>query len=186
MANRYEQIQLDSEYQNLLSEIEDLKKERVYYKHDLAHFMDVARIASLIWIEEGSSVELNKDIIYAAALLHDIGRVIEYNEGISHDETVALLSKLDVDKHISVEIKLDELDLTSAESKASYAQIKEYILEKFDLKVSTLYIAQIKKKCGIVLRENYNKSKKEKQVIPQCTPEKEEAIMDALRYFKMI
>lgn len=86
MANRYEQIQLDSEYQNLLSEIEDLKKERVYCKHDLAHFMDVARIASLIWIEEGSSVELNKDIIYAAALLHDIGRVIEYNEGISHDE----------------------------------------------------------------------------------------------------
>ena len=103
-----------------------------------------------------------------------------------HTETVALLSKLDVDKHISVEIELDELDLTSAESKASYAQIKEYILEKFDLKVSTLYIAQIKKKCGIVLRENYNKSKKEKQVIPQCTPEKEEAIMDALRHFKMV
>ena len=101
-------------------------------------------------------------------------------------ETVALLSKLDVDKHIDVEIKLDELDLTSAESKASYTQIKEYILEKFDLKVSTLYIAQIKKKCGIVLRENYNKSKKEKQVIPKCTPEKEEAIMDALRHFKMI
>jgi len=82
-------------------------------------------------------------------------------------ETVALLSKLDVDKHIDVEIKLDELDL-------------------FDLKVSTLYIAQIKKKCGIALREHYNKSKKEKQVIPQCTPEKEEAIMDALRHFKMI
>ena len=89
-----------------------------------------------------------------------------------HVETVALLSKLDVDKHIDVEIQLDELDLTSAESKASYAQIKEYILEKFDLKVSTLYIAHIKKKCGIVLRENYNKSKKDKQVIPQCTPEK--------------
>lgn len=103
-----------------------------------------------------------------------------------HVETVALLSKLDVDKHIDVEIKLDELDLTSAESKATYAQIKEYILEKFNLKVSTLYIAQIKKKCGIVLREHYNKSKKEKRVIPQCTPEKEEAIMDALRHFKMI
>ena len=106
--------------------------------------------------------------------------------GTKHVETVALLSKLDVDKHIDVEVTLDELDLTSAESKATYAQIKEYILEKFDLKVSTLYIAQIKKKCGIVLREHYNKSKKEKQVIPQCTPEKEEAIMDALRHFKMI
>lgn len=102
------------------------------------------------------------------------------------DETVALLSKLDVDKHIDVEIKLDELDLTSAESKATYAQIKEYVWNKFGLKVPTLYIAQIKKKCGIKLREHYNKSKKEKQVIPQCTPEKEEAIMDALRHFKMI
>lgn len=104
----------------------------------------------------------------------------------AHVETVALLSKLDVDKHIDVDIKLDELDLTSAESKVTYAQIKESILEKFNLKVSTLYIAQIKKKCGIVLREHYNKSKKEKQVIPQCTPEKEEAIMDALRHFKVI
>ena len=103
-----------------------------------------------------------------------------------HVETVALLSKLNVDKHIDVEIKLDELDLTSAESKATYAQIKEYVWNKFGLKVPTLYIAQIKKKCGIKLREHYNKSKKEKQVIPQCTPEKEEAIMDALRHFKMI
>ncbi|MDS3672851.1 23S rRNA (uracil(1939)-C(5))-methyltransferase RlmD [Streptococcus pneumoniae] len=103
-----------------------------------------------------------------------------------HIETVALLSKLDVDKHISVEIELDEMDLTSAESKATYAQIKEYVWNKFELKVSTLYIAQIKKKCGIELREHYNKSKKDKQIIPQCTPEKEEAIMDALRHFKMI
>ena len=79
-------------------------------------------------------------------------------------ETVALLSKLDVDKHISVKIELDELDLTSAESKATYAQIKEYILEKFGLKVSALYIAQIKKKCGIELRENYNKSKKKNKL----------------------
>ncbi|HEV6764528.1 TPA: 23S rRNA (uracil(1939)-C(5))-methyltransferase RlmD [Streptococcus pneumoniae] len=103
-----------------------------------------------------------------------------------HVETVTLLSKLDVDKHISVEIELDEMDLTSAESKATYAQIKEYVWNKFELKVSTLYIAQIKKKCGIELREHYNKSKKDKQIIPQCTPEKEEAIMDALRHFKMI
>lgn len=64
-----------------------------------------------------------------------------------------------------LKLSFDELDLTSAESKVTYVQIKEYILEKFDLKVSTLYIAQIKKKCGIVLREYYNKSKKERQVI---------------------
>ena len=86
--------------------------------------------------------------------------------GTYYVEMVALLSKLDVDKHVDVEIKLDELDLTSAESKATYAQIKEYVWNKFQLKVSTLYIAQIKRKCGIELREHYNKSKKEKQIIP--------------------
>ncbi len=104
----------------------------------------------------------------------------------THVETVALLSKLDVDKHISVKIELDELDLTSAESKATYEQIKEYVLNKFGFKVSTLYIAQTKRKCGIEVKEHYNKSKKENQRVPQCTPEKEEAIMDALRHFKMI
>ena len=102
------------------------------------------------------------------------------------DETVALLSKLDVDKHINIEIELGELDLTSAESKATYAQIKEYVWNKFELKVPALFIAQIKRKCGMELREHYNKFKKEKQIIPQCTPEKEEAITDALRHFKMI
>lgn len=68
---------------------------------------------------------------------------------LSHVETLSLLSKLNVDKHIDVEIKLDELDLTSAESKATYEQIKEYILKKFGFKVSMLYIAQIKRRCGI-------------------------------------
>ena len=103
-----------------------------------------------------------------------------------HVETVALLSKLDVDKHIDVEIKLDELDLTSAESKATYAEIQEYVWGKYELKVSTLCIAQVKKKCGIKLREHYNKSKKENQVIPQCTPKKEKIIVEALNHFKMI
>ena len=131
---------------------------------------------------------LSRDIKYLSENGYEYvkGTPVDMFPHTGHVETVALLSKLDVDKHIDVEIKLDELDLTSAESKATYAQIKQYILEKFDLKVSTLYIAQIKKKCGIALREHYNKSKKEKQVIPQCTPEKEEAIMDALRHFKMI
>jgi len=131
---------------------------------------------------------LSRDIKYLSENGYEYvkGTPVDMFPHTGHTETVALLSKLDVDKHISVKIELDELDLTSAESKATYAQIKEYILEKFGLKVSALYIAQIKKKCGIELRENYNKSKKEKQVIPQCTSEKEEAIMDALRHFKMI
>ncbi|MGQ7366714.1 23S rRNA (uracil(1939)-C(5))-methyltransferase RlmD [Streptococcus suis] len=150
------------------------------------------------FIKASASVQPNK-LVYISCNVATMARDIKLYEELGykltkvrpvdlfpnthHVETVALLSKLNVDKHISVEVELDELDLTSAESKATYAQIKEYILEKFGLKVSALYIAQIKKKCGIELRENYNKSKKEKQVIPQCTPEKEEAIMDALRHF---
>lgn len=71
-----------------------------------------------------------------------------------------LLSKLDSKNHISVELPIDDMDLTSAESKGTYENIKEYILGKYGFKVSTLYIAQIKRKCGLELGENYNKSKK--------------------------
>lgn len=101
-------------------------------------------------------------------------------------ETVCLLSKLDVDKHIEIEFNMDELDVTSAESEATYSQIKKYVLEKFGLNVSSLYIAQVKEQCGIKQRENYNKSKKEKQRVPKCPEEKREAIMDAFKHFKMI
>ena len=103
-----------------------------------------------------------------------------------HVETVVLLSKLKVDHHIEIELKMDELDLTAAESKATYDEIKAYVLNKYGLKVSQLYIAQIKRKCGIIERENYNVSKKEDAKVPQCPPEKEAAIMDALKHFQMI
>lgn len=102
------------------------------------------------------------------------------------DETVCLLSKLNVKHHIEVEITMDELDLTAAESKATYDEIKAYVLEKFGFKVSQLYIAQIKRKCGIIERKNYNQSKKEDAKVPKCPPEKEAAIMDALKHFQMI
>lgn len=103
-----------------------------------------------------------------------------------HVETVCLLSKLNVKHHIEVEITMDELDLTAAESKATYDEIKAYVLEKFGFKVSQLYIAQIKRKCGIIERKNYNQSKKEDAKVPKCPPEKEAAIMDALKHFQMI
>ena len=104
----------------------------------------------------------------------------------THVETVCLLSKLNVKHHIEVEITMDELDLTAAESKATYDEIKAYVLEKFGFKVSQLYIAQIKRKCGIIERKNYNQSKKEDAKVPKCPPEKEAAIMDALKHFQMI
>ena len=97
-----------------------------------------------------------------------------------------LLSKLDSKNHISVELPIDDMDLTSAESKDTYKQIQNYVLEKFGFKVSTLYIAQVKKKNGLEVREHYNISKNENQKVSQCSIEKEEAILDAFKYFKMI
>lgn len=104
----------------------------------------------------------------------------------SHIETVALLSKLDSKNHISIKLPMDNMDLTSVESKATYKQIQNYVLEKFGFKVSTLYIAQVKKKHGIEVREHYNILKNENQKVPQCSIEKEEVILDALKYYKMI
>ena len=103
-----------------------------------------------------------------------------------HVETVVLLSKLNTKQHIEVELNLDELDLTAAESKATYEEIKEYVLEHTGLKVSHLYIAQVKQKYGIIERENYNKPKSENSRQPKCPPEKEAAITEALKYFGMI
>lgn len=103
-----------------------------------------------------------------------------------HVETVVLLSKLNTKQHIEVELNLDELDLTSAESKATYDEIKAYVLEKHGLKVSSLYISQVKRKCGLDVGQNYNLSKKEDAKVPQCPPEKEAAIMDALEHFQII
>ena len=106
--------------------------------------------------------------------------------GTAHVETVCLLSKLQSKEHIEIEVKMDELDLTSAESKATYEEIKAYVLEHTGLKVSYLYIAQVKQKYGIIERENYNKPKFENTKQPQCPPEKEKAITEALRHFGMI
>ena len=106
--------------------------------------------------------------------------------GTAHVETVCLLSKLQSKEHIEIEVKMDELDLTAAESKATYEEIREYVLEHTGLKVSHLYIAQVKQKYGIIERENYNKPKSENAKQPQCPPEKEKAITKALRHFGMI
>ena len=106
--------------------------------------------------------------------------------GTAHIETVCLLSKLQSKEHIEIEVKMDELDLTAAESKATYEEIKAYVLEHTGLKVSHLYIAQVKQKYGIIERENYNKPKSENAKQPQCPPEKEKAIKEALHHFGMI
>ncbi|MBE6902830.1 MAG: 23S rRNA (uracil(1939)-C(5))-methyltransferase RlmD [Ruminococcaceae bacterium] len=103
-----------------------------------------------------------------------------------HVETVVLLSKLKSPQHIEVELKTDELDLTSAESKATYDEIKAYVKEHAGLTVSSLNIAQVKQKYGIIERENYNKAKSKNSRQPKCPKEKEEAIVEAMKFFKMI
>ena len=101
-------------------------------------------------------------------------------------ETVVLLSQRKADDVIEVEIELDELDLTAAESKATYAEIKDYVLKEHGLKVSNLYISQVKRKCGIEVGENYNLPKSENAKQPQCPKDKEDAIVEALKVFQMI
>lgn len=101
-------------------------------------------------------------------------------------ETVVLLSQQKPDDTIEIDLDLDELDATSAELKATYQEIKDYVLKEFGLKVSNLYISQVKRKCGIEVGENYNLPKSENARVPQCPKEKEDAIKAALKYFAMI
>jgi len=152
-------------------------------------------------VEAAASMEPER-IVYVscdpATLARDVARfaplgyrpvracAVDLFPGTAHVETVCLLSKLKSKEHIEIEVKMDELDLTAAEKKATYEEIKAYVLEHTGLKVSSLYIAQIKQKYGIIERENYNKPKSENAKQPQCPPEKEKAITEALRHFGMI
>ena len=106
----------------------------------------------------------------------------------SHVETVVLLSKGEIDsKNIRVEFSLEDMDMSEFQDGATYPQIKAYVLEHTGLKVSSLYISQVKKKCGLEVGKNYNLPKSEDaRQAPNCPPEKENAIREALQYFGMI
>ena len=134
------------------------------------------------------SATMARDVKHFADLGYTAARAaaVDMFPRADHIETVCLLSKLQSKEHIEIEVKMDELDLTSAESKATYEEIREYVLEHTGLKVSHLYIAQVKQKYGIIERENYNKPKSENAKQPQCPPEKEKAITEALKHLGMI
>ncbi len=105
----------------------------------------------------------------------------------THVETVVLLSKGEVDsKKIRVEFSLEDMDMSEFQDGATYTQIKDYVLEHSGLKVSNLYISQIKRKCGIEVGKNYNLPKSEDSRQPLCPPEKEKAIREAFKYFGII
>lgn len=138
------------------------------------------------------------DIVWKESYSGDYNIIISHNRNIRekiednpskpiyiHVETCVLLSRKAPDAEIKVRLDMSELDITSAESKATYKEIQEYVKNKYDLHVTNLYIAQVKREFGIIERENYNTGEG-KAKVPQVTPEKREAIIDALRYFQMI
>lgn len=162
--------------------------------------------AEMTDIEKKEFMQLFIDAIELYPEKMDDGRIIRqidlaftvYYEGFEGEairllnentvETVCLLSKLHEAKHhVNVRLDMDEMDLTAAESKATYEEIKKYVAEYNDgMKVSNLYIAQVKRKCGIELAENFNIPRSEGAKQPQCSKEKEEAIIGALKAFQMI
>ena len=131
---------------------------------------------------------LARDLKYLTRKGYQVEEVqpVEMFPFTGHVETVVLLSQQKPDDTIEIDLDLDELDATSAELKATYQEIKDYVLKEFGLKVSSLYISQVKRKCGIEVGENYNLPKSENARVPQCPKEKEDAIKAALKYFAMI
>ena len=112
---------------------------------------------------------------------------LDLTPGTESVETVVLLSKGEVEsKKIRIEFSLEDMDMSEFQDGATYPQIKEYVLEHTGLKVSNLYISQIKRKCGIGVGKNYNLPKSEDSRQPQCPQEKEKAIREAFKYFGMI
>ena len=135
------------------------------------------------------SATLARDLKYLCERGYELRKVCPVDQfGMTvHVETVVLLSKGEVDsKKIRVEFSLEDMDMSEFQDGATYTQIKDYVLEHSGLKVSNLYISQIKRKCGIEVGKNYNLPKSEDSRQPQCPPEKEKAIREAMKYFGMI
>ena len=132
---------------------------------------------------------LGRDVKIFAGLGYQAVRAaaVDMFPGTKHVETVVLLSKGEIDsKKIRVEFSLEDMDTSGFQQGATYEQIKGRVLEQTGLKVSSLYISQIKRKCGLEVGQSYNLSKKENAKQPQCPPEKEKAIREAMKYFGMI
>ena len=153
----------------------------------LQHIIDY-QVDRIVYIScKPTSLARDLDIMIEQGYRMERVVAIDQFPGTGHVETVVLLSKGKVDsKKIRVEFSLEDMDMSEFQDGATYPQIKEYVLEHTGLKVSNLYISQIKRKCGIGVGKNYNLPKSEDSRQPQCPPEKEKAIREAFKYFGMI
>ena len=153
----------------------------------LQHIIDY-QVDRIVYIScKPTSLARDLDIMIEQGYRMERVVAIDQFPGTGHVETVVLLSKGEVDsKKIRVEFSLEDMDMSEFQDGATYPQIKEYVLEHTGLKVSNLYISQIKRKCGIGVGKNYNLPKSEDSRQPQCLPEKEKAIREAFKYFGMI
>ena len=153
----------------------------------LQHIIDY-QVDRIVYIScKPTSLARDLDIMIEQGYRMERVVAIDQFPGTGHVETVVLLSKGMVDsRKVKVDFSLEDMDLSEFKGKATYEQIKAYVLEQTGLKVSSLYIAQIKKKCGLDVGENFNPAKSENARQPQCTPEKEEAIMQAFKHFGIV
>lgn len=156
--------------------------------------LDTRLLQTILQYQPEKMVYVSCNVSTLARDLVELTKVyqVEYIQSVdmfphtARTEAVVKLSKRDINHHIDLEINEDDLKDISVKKEATYSEIKDYVFRKFELKVSTLNIAQVKRKLGITERENYNLSKKENQRVPNCPPKKEQAIIDALSWFGMI
>ena len=187
LPSYYEQYAKDHPGEQAHADVIVVDPPRKGCEENLLHTMASMQPDRIVYVSCDSAT-LARDVKVLGELGYEVKKVrgVDQFPMTCHVETVVLLSQQKPDDTIEIDLDLDELDATSAELKATYQEIKDYVLKESGLKVSSLYISQVKRKCGIEVGENYNLPKSENARVPQCPKEKEEAIKAALKYFAMI
>ena len=187
LPSYYEQYAKDHPGEQAHADVIVVDPPRKGCEENLLHTMASMQPDRIVYVSCDSAT-LARDVKVLGELGYEVKKVrgVDQFPMTCHVETVVLLSQQKPDDTIEIDLDLDELDATSAELKATYQEIKDYVLKEFGLKVSSLYISQVKRKCGIEVGENYNLPKSENARVPQCPKEKEDAIKAALKYFAMI
>ena len=184
----YEQYAKDHPGEHAHADVIVVDPPRKGCEENLLHTMASMQPDRIVYVSCDSAT-LARDVKVLGELGYEVKKVrgVDQFPMTCHVETVVLLSKGEIDsKKVRVEFSLEDMDMSGFQKGATYEQIKAYVLEHTGLKVSSLYISQIKRKCGLDVGQNYNLSKKEDAKVPKCPPEKEAAIRDALKYFQMI